>query len=197
MWWTYATSFGSDMYALKAMQCPNYLILPVISLIVFTIIHIKTTRAKRIILLLIATTCIGTALHQQPKPTRTYIAWGKHELSCYQRNNRITIIDPGFARRRKTINSWITFSLLPHLAMSYGRQTLETLHVQRCTPSVLHFIETLCKRHMATYILIHGTISSKQRHDIDAIARKTGITIHTKQHIKPAIHAAYVYYAFK
>lgn len=79
-----------------------------------------------------------------PQPTMSFLDFGSHTITLTQnKNQQITLHDTGFNKRKSSIDQWINYTLLPHLAQKFGRQTLDHIKTTKKTGSTLLLIEKL------------------------------------------------------
>lgn len=81
-----------------------------------------------------------------PKIDRLDIPYGSKNITVLNKNEKLTLIDPGFTRRTSGINQWINYTLLPELGRNFGRQTVDNLILKKHSPSAHACAQTLRMR---------------------------------------------------
>ena len=92
-----------------------------------------------------------------PQPESVTIPYGGKTVIVSYREGKLVMIDPGFTRRKSAINQWINYTLLPTLGNKFGRQTVDTLIVQKQNPSAVQAAQLLKQRAIATSIIFEQT----------------------------------------
>ena len=94
------------------------------------------------------------------RPDRIDIPYGSHTVTVLNKNNKLTLIDPGFSRRTNSITQWIAYTLLPALGNSFGRQTVDQVILKRKIPTAHACAESLRTRGITDTIIVDENISS-------------------------------------
>lgn len=165
--WTIGLEYltSSWMYVMSHAPKHWYLTLPRPSLILLLatpigtimIMHFKplNTAFKRFVALLLFSGVLTLLFSQTKAPDHLDIAFGNRTVSVTKQSDGTLLAhDPGFIRRKSSTNSWINYTFLPSLALTFGAEGVETYQIDRCTPSIAHFLSFLCEKELIKILVI-------------------------------------------
>jgi hypothetical protein len=91
------------------------------------------------------------------KPERIDVPYGSHVVTIFNKNEKLTLLDPGFSRRTVSINQWVIYTLLPALGNSFGRQTVDKVILKKKTPTAHACAELLRTRGITSTVIYDET----------------------------------------
>lgn len=116
--------------------------------------HFFATNERKLLALVGLYSLLMIAFSLHPRPDHITIPYGSHIITVNYKDKKLTMIDPGFTRRKSAINQWINYTLLPQLGNKFGRQTLDTLIVQHKNPSALQCAQLLQQRGIVKQVVL-------------------------------------------
>jgi hypothetical protein len=96
------------------------------------------------------------------QPNRIEVPYGSHTVTVVNKHEKLTLIDPGFSRRKASVNQWINYTLLPALGASFGRQTIDQIILKKKSPTAHACAESLRTRGITKKIIVDETIAQTE-----------------------------------
>lgn len=121
------------------------------------IMHCRAIRGigRKIIALLLLFLVLTGLFMLVPRPDKITVPYGSHHLTILQTNNGlIAAHDPGFMRRVSGMENWIVFTLLPQLAINFGRQQVDQYVCEKLTPTISRLLSMLCEKELIHQIIL-------------------------------------------
>ena len=113
-----------------------------------------STQERKIIGLIILYILLMFIFSFHSLPNSIMVPYGNNNLTITYQDKKLTMIDPGFTRRIKGINQWINYTLLPMIGNKFGRQSIDTIIVQKRNPSALTCAKILSQHHIVTSVVL-------------------------------------------
>lgn len=137
---------------------PSLLFALTAPLLGFFIIHFRpfNTNKQKLSGLCAAYCILIVTFSLRSSPNKLKIPYGKNYITVTRNKNNLTMTDPGFSRRYKSIDSWVNYTLLPELAKHFGTQNVNKLILQKKTPSALVCAEKLHKKGITRELCINS-----------------------------------------
>jgi len=145
--WNYFLSFGSKKWliAFPAKSMVLLILLPIIS--IFILQHKKVNSLKNSILCFSLILLISGGYLKVFSTIKNYnqiLKINSKELVIICKDNKVNLIDKGALS--KATDSWIEFTLIPHLIKEFGWTDIETLQIEKLTPKLIKTINSLLKK---------------------------------------------------
>lgn len=116
-----------------------------------------------------------------PAAQKTVMPWGgKRQVEVTrQQDGLIVAYDNGFVRRSSSIQSWINYTLLPQLALAFGRNKIDAYVLDKATPGTLAFAQLLCSKQVirALYLPVLPKKLREEKEELEKVAKENQVSI--------------------
>jgi hypothetical protein len=150
MLWLKLVSYNGSAYALAFAKPPLILALCIPICALFIMISKKMSKPYQKLIGLVVAYCAFSGLFIViSTPDIVHIPYGTRQVTVKKIDQKLKILDPGFARRTTSLTTWINYTLLPELAKNFGTQLVDAIVLEKKTPSATRCAEFLRKKGIA------------------------------------------------